>query len=69
MKIEQVKSWMNSNLLIISLVLIVVGFVTMAVGNSAGQNGNTFHQLTIAPILLVIGYSLVIFAIMNRKKF
>jgi len=69
MKIKQLKLWISDNLLVISIILIVVGFVIMAIGNSAAVNGNTSHQLIIAPILLISGYSLVIFAIMNRKKY
>jgi len=40
----------------------------MSIDGSANNGGNSFHQLTIAPILLLLGYSLIIFAIMNPRK-
>jgi uncharacterized membrane protein len=64
----KMKQWFFANLLTISLIFLVLGFVVMSIKSDETVNGNTFHQLTIAPILLLIGYSLVIFAIMKPTK-
>ena len=54
----------NYVLLGISLVIIIVGFICLG----SGDDANDAITLTIAPILLVIGYALIPFAIMARDK-
>jgi uncharacterized membrane protein len=68
MFLQKIKNIVGANLLIISLLLIFSGFLIMSINTTENNGGETFHQLTIAPILLFIGYSLVIFAIMKPKK-
>jgi hypothetical protein len=48
----------------ISLVIIIVGYICLGYGDDP----NAPITLTIAPILLVIGYALIPFAIMARDK-
>ncbi len=48
----------------LGLVLIIIGFITLSKGP-----WNSISSLTFAPILLVIGYLIVVpFAILYRKK-
>ncbi len=48
----------------IGLILVVVGFITLSKGP-----WNSISSLTLAPVLLVIGYLIVVpFAILYRKK-
>ena len=48
----------------IALVIIVVGYICLGYGDDP----NAAITLTVAPILLVIGYALIPFAIMARDK-
>lgn len=68
MNIRKLKCWNFSNMLIMSLLLIICGFLVMAIDNSATGDMHSFNQLTFAPILLVLGYTLIIFAIMKRSE-
>lgn len=63
----------NYILMIIGLVLLVLGFLLMIGGNS--KDPNTFNEaifsprrLTVAPILILAGYVVEIFAIMKKPK-
>lgn len=64
----------NYTFLIIGVVLNVVGFLLMIGG--AAENLNDFNadelfspvRLTVAPILILIGYALIIYSIMKRPK-
>lgn len=58
---EIIKKVLNRNSLVVSLSIIITGFILMA-------KGNEFIKLTISPIILLGGYSLVIFAIMKPKR-
>jgi hypothetical protein len=44
-----------------------MGFVVMSIKDEANF-GKSFHQLTIAPILLLIGFGLFVFVIMRKIK-
>ncbi len=69
MEIKRLKNWFSANSFKISILLILSGFTTMAIGNLETGNGNSFIQLSLSPILLLIGYSLIIFAIMTRRDY
>jgi hypothetical protein len=63
----------NYVLLIAGLVFLGIGFLLMIGGGSDDPNVFSeslfdFQRLTLAPILLLIGYILEIFAIMYRPK-
>jgi hypothetical protein len=49
-----------------SLLLIVMSFILMTLGSSKESNSLSFLSLTVSPILLLAGYSMIIFAIMKR---
>ncbi len=54
----------NYIILGIGLIMIILGYIALA-----GNTVEGFSQLTVAPILLVFGYCVVIpFGIMYRKK-
>jgi hypothetical protein len=64
----------NYKLLLIGLAINVIGFLLMIGG--AAEDPNTFNEselfstrrITIAPMLIVAGYVVIIFAIMKKKK-
>jgi hypothetical protein len=63
----------NYRLMLIGLAFIVVGFLLMVGGGSTDPN--TFNpeifshrRITLAPILILAGYVIEIFAIMKRPK-
>jgi hypothetical protein len=63
----------NYKLLLIGLVLILIGFLLMIGGGSKDPNVFSddifnFRRLTLAPILILAGYVVEIFAIMKRPK-
>ena len=63
----------NYKLLLIGLVLIITGFLLMIGGGSDDPNVFSedifnFRRLTLAPILVVAGYVVEIFAIMKKPK-
>jgi hypothetical protein len=63
----------NYRLLLIGLALILVGFLLMIGGGSRDPNVFSedifnFRRLTLAPILVLAGYVVGIFAIMKRPK-
>ena len=63
----------NYRLLAIGFAIIVLGFVLMAGGGSDDPNVFSeaifsFRRLTIAPILLLIGFGFEIYAIMKKPK-
>ncbi len=63
----------NYKLLLIGLVLILVGFLLMIGGGSDDPNVFSeeifnFRRLTLAPILILAGYVVEIFAIMKKPK-
>lgn len=63
----------NYRLLLIGIGFIVVGFILMVGGRSDSPDFFNyemfnFQRLTLSPILLIIGYTIGVFAIMKRPK-
>jgi fumarate reductase subunit D len=63
----------NYRLLIIAIVVITLGFLLMIGGGSDDPNVFSdrifsFRRMTLAPILILAGYIIEIFAIMKRPK-
>ena len=63
----------NYKLLLIGLGFILVGFILMVGGGSDDPNVFSedlfsFQRITLAPILIITGYVIEIFAIMKRPK-
>lgn len=63
----------NYKLMAIGFVIIVIGFILMAGGGSDDPNVFSedifsFRRLTIAPIVLLIGFIFEIYAIMKKPK-
>ncbi|MCD4773001.1 MAG: DUF3098 domain-containing protein [Bacteroidales bacterium] len=63
----------NYKLLLIGIAFIVIGFLLMIGGGSDDPDVFSdklfsFRRLTLAPILILIGYVIEIFAIMKRPK-
>ncbi len=63
----------NYRLIIIGIVIITLGFILMIGGGSEDPNVFSyklfnFQRLTLAPILILAGYIIEIFAIMKRPK-
>lgn len=64
----------NYRLLLIGLAINVVGFLLMIGGGAEDPNSFNADELfsarriTIAPLLIVVGYVVIMIAIMKRKK-
>ena len=63
----------NYRLMLIGLAFIVLGFLLMVGGGSSDPNKFnpeifSFRRITLAPILILAGYVIEIFAIMKRPK-
>lgn len=63
----------NYRLMLIGLAFIIVGFILMIGGGSDDPNVFNpeifnFRRLTLAPILILAGYVIEIFAIMKKSK-
>ncbi len=63
----------NYRLMLIGLAFIVLGFLLMVGGGSTDPNKFnpeifSFRRITLAPILILAGYVIEIFAIMKRPK-
>ena len=63
----------NYRLMLIGLAIIVLGFILMIGGGSKDPNVFSpaifdFQRLTLAPILILAGYAIEIFAIMKKPK-
>ena len=65
---------LNYLFMVAGVLIIVVGFILMSGGGSADpaefNEEELFHptRITVAPITVIIGYIVVIFAIMKRPK-
>jgi len=65
---------LNYILMAVGVLIVVVGFVLMSGGGSEDptefNEEELFHpiRITVAPITVVVGYVIVIFAIMKRPK-
>ncbi|NCB07063.1 MAG: DUF3098 domain-containing protein [Bacteroidia bacterium] len=63
----------NYRLMAIGFVIIVIGFILMAGGGSKDPNVFnpeifSFRRITLAPLLLLIGFVFEIYAIMKKPK-
>ncbi len=63
----------NYTILLAGLVVLIIGFLLMAGGGSDDPEVFSdalfgFRRLTLAPILILLGYMIEIFAIMYRPK-
>ncbi len=64
----------NYKWMAIGLIFVILGFVLMAGGKSADPNVFNeneiygFQRITLAPIVLVLGLVIEIYAIMKKKK-
>ncbi len=63
----------NYKLMAIGFAIIVVGFILMAGGGSDDPNVFnpeifSFRRITLAPLILLIGFALEIYAIMKKPK-
>ena len=63
----------NYKLMAIGFAIIVVGFILMAGGGSDDPNAFnpdifSFRRITLAPIILLLGFAFEIYAIMKKPK-
>jgi len=63
----------NYRLLLIGLVVILIGFLLMIGGGSDDPNVFSedifsFRRMTLAPILILVGYGIEIYAIMKKPR-
>ena len=64
----------NYVLLLVGVALVLIGFLLMAGGGSDnpkefnGEELFSFRRITLAPITVIAGYVVVIFAIMKKGK-
>ncbi|GAB4286900.1 MAG: DUF3098 domain-containing protein [Marinilabiliales bacterium] len=63
----------NYILLIIGFVIILIGFILMAGGKSEDPNifnpeVLSFRRITLAPIVVLAGFSFIIYAILKQPK-
>ncbi len=64
----------NYRMLVIGVVIVVIGYLLMIGGGS--DNPNEFHEdeifsfrrITLSPIVILIGFVTVLFAIMKKSK-
>jgi membrane-bound ClpP family serine protease len=80
MKNEQIKEQtgfaigkQNYMMLLIGLAIIILGFILMAGGSSKDPNVFSeeifsFRRITLAPVLVLIGFIFEIYAIMKKPK-
>lgn len=63
----------NYRLMIIGVAVVVVGYILMIGGGSDDPNEFSeeifsFRRITLAPIVVLVGYGLIFYAILSRKK-
>lgn len=63
----------NYRLMIIGIVVVVLGYILMIGGGSDDPNEFSedifsFRRITLAPIVVLVGYGLIFYAILSRKK-
>ena len=64
----------NYKWMLLGLIVIAIGFILMAGGKSSSPNVfsekevYSFRRITIAPILIIAGFIIEIFAIMRKPK-
>jgi len=66
MNIKTYKDWIITNSFKIAIFLLILGFGLMAFDNLGANPGNSMLAMTVSPIILLSGFSLIIFAIMKR---
>ncbi len=65
---NQIFSFLTEKMHWIATLLLLLGFIVAAIDSSDSKNGMSFHQLVIAPLLLLAGYTLFIFVIMRYRE-
>lgn len=68
--------WERTNyiIFIVGILVIILGFVLMSGGRSPDPNVfnpeeiYSFRRITLAPIVVLLGYGIVIFAIFKKKR-
>lgn len=64
----------NYKIMLVGLVVVVIGFFLMTGGNSNDPNSfkpeevYSFRRITLAPIVIVLGLLIEVYAIMRRPK-
>jgi len=63
----------NYYLMFIGLIIIVIGFMLMSGGRSSDPNIYSqeifsFRRITLAPIVVLLGFALEVYAIMKKPK-
>jgi Ca2+/H+ antiporter len=63
----------NYSLILVSIVLLIMGFSLMTGQENRGTAGfnrdiYSFRRITLSPVVLLAGYTLMIFSIMAEKK-
>lgn len=63
----------NYYLMFIGLIIIVIGFMLMSGGRSSDPNVYSqeifsFRRITLAPIVILLGFALEVYAIMKKPK-
>lgn len=63
----------NYYLMFIGLIIIVIGFMLMSGGRSSDPNVYSqeifsFRRITLAPIVVLLGFALEVYAIMKKPK-
>jgi predicted ABC-type sugar transport system permease subunit len=64
----------NYKLMLVGFVIIVIGFVLMSGGKSPdpkvfnGEELYSFRRITLAPIVVALGFAFELYAIMKRSK-
>ena len=64
----KIKRLIVNRLLEVSLILLLIGMIVMAVGSKNPENSYSFYHITLSPVIILIGYFLVIVAIMKKKN-
>lgn len=72
-KVEFALSKENYKLLIIGFAIIIIGFILMIGGKSESPNEFneavfSFRRITLAPIIVLLGFVFEIYAIMKKPK-
>ena len=63
----------NYQIMFVGLAFIISGFILMSGGDTGDETSFNpeifnFHIITLAPILIITGFVIVDFAIMNKEK-
>lgn len=63
----------NYKYIAVGVVIVIIGFILMAGGGTKDPNIFSpaifsFRRITLAPLVLMVGYGIVIYAIMKKPK-